>query len=213
MVRQKSGEMASPTPSIDSLNGAGVGSLCGDQVNDHSSVESGLGGNSTSSHAYGGSSTGPSSMAEHVGSSASSAASPSSSGLGSSPLGQPSLFASSSLSVSASSSSSSKCLVCHGSLTQPKVLLCLHTFCQACLERIQDHPEKISCPSCHADTPLRNGGVAGLLSDFGVPALAEGGGFISLGNNVSDRTSMMACTRVFSQELLACFYGTNWYLF
>ncbi|TRY73834.1 hypothetical protein TCAL_12803 [Tigriopus californicus] len=189
MVRQKSGEMASPTPSIDSLNGAGVGSLCGDQVNDHSSVESGLGGNSTSSHVYGGSSTGPSSMAEHMGSSTSSAASPSSSGLGSSPLGQPSVFASGTLSVSASSSSSSKCLVCHGSLSQPKVLLCLHTFCQSCLERIQDHPEKISCPSCHADTPLRNGGVAGLLSDFGVPALTDGGSFISLGNNNTEGAS------------------------
>ena len=32
----------------------------------------------------------------------------------------------------------------------------------------QEHPEKITCPTCHTDCQLGVGGVAGLLPDYGV---------------------------------------------
>ena len=48
------------------------------------------------------------------------------------------------------------------------MLPCFHTFCQPCLERCQEHPEKITCPTCHTDCQLGVGGVAGLLPDYGV---------------------------------------------
>lgn len=54
-----------------------------------------------------------------------------------------------------------------------QVLQCFHTFCQACLEKVQDHPDRVSCPHCHNDTPLGSGGVAGLLSDYGMTGLLE----------------------------------------
>ena len=54
-----------------------------------------------------------------------------------------------------------------------QVLQCFHTFCQACLEKVQDHPDRVNCPQCHFDTPLGSGGVAGLLSDYGITGLLE----------------------------------------
>jgi tripartite motif-containing protein 2/3 len=66
-----------------------------------------------------------------------------------------------------------KCPLCGCTYTNPKVLLCFHTFCQCCLEKVQDHRDKISCPQCHADTPLGASGVNGLLCDFGVTGLIE----------------------------------------
>jgi tripartite motif-containing protein 2/3 len=53
------------------------------------------------------------------------------------------------------------------------VLQCFHTYCQACLEKVQDHPDRVSCPQCHNDTTLGSGGVAGLLSDYGITGLME----------------------------------------
>lgn len=54
-----------------------------------------------------------------------------------------------------------------------QVLQCFHSFCQACLEKVQDHPDRVSCPLCHLETPLGSGGVAGLLSDYGMTGLLD----------------------------------------
>jgi len=156
MVRQKSGEMTSPTPSIDSLNGALA--LC--DGNDHgldsySHVFSGLGSSSGVSSAT--SSASASSLDR-----ASTGSASSSSGLSSSPLGGGSF-----------TSSNTKCPVCNGTFVSPKVLPCFHTFCQPCLERCQEHPEKITCPSCHTDCQLGPAGVAGLLADYGVSGITD----------------------------------------
>ena len=53
------------------------------------------------------------------------------------------------------------------------MLQCFHSFCQGCLEKVQDHPDRVSCPHCHLDTPLGSGGVAGLLSDYGMTGLLD----------------------------------------
>lgn len=156
MVRQKSGEMTSPTPSIDSLNGALA--LCGDAASDH--------GLDTFSHGFSGlgSSSGVSSATSSASSldRASTGSASSSSGLSSSPLGGSSF-----------TSSNTKCPVCNGTFVSPKVLPCFHTFCQHCLERCQDHPEKITCPSCQSDCQLGPAGVAGLLADYGVCGVTD----------------------------------------
>merc|ERR1719422_2112435 len=165
MVRQKSGEMASPTPSIDSLNG--VLAMCGDNTGEgghgppglhdpsYSHVFSGLGSSSGVSSA---SATSSASSLDR----ASTGSASSSSGLSSSPLGGGSF-----------TSSNTKCPVCNGTFVSPKVLPCFHTFCQHCLERCQDHPEKITCPTCQSDCQLGPAGVAGLLADYGVCGIAD----------------------------------------
>ena len=38
---------------------------------------------------------------------------------------------------------------------------------------IQEHPEKITCPSCHTDCQLGPAGVAGLLADYGVSGISD----------------------------------------
>ena len=37
----------------------------------------------------------------------------------------------------------------------------------------QEHPEKITCPSCHTDCQLGPAGVAGLLADYGVSGISD----------------------------------------
>ena len=67
-----------------------------------------------------------------------------------------------------------KCWHCNGSYERPKVLHeCFHTFCEPCLEKLQDHPEKITCPQCHSETMLGNAGTSGLLTDFGIFGIME----------------------------------------
>merc|ERR1719210_2893968 len=152
--------MTSPTPSIDSLNGALA--LCGDGSSDHGLDTFGSHGGFGSSGI--GSSSGVSSATSSASSldRASTGSASSSSGLSSSPLGG-----------GAFTSSNTKCPVCNGTFVSPKVLPCFHTFCQPCLERCQEHPEKITCPTCQTDCQLGQAGVPGLLPDYGVSGVHD----------------------------------------
>lgn len=64
--------------------------------------------------------------------------------------------------------SASLCGLCHGPFINPKVLPCFHTFCEACLERNQEQPGKITCSRCQQECILTSRGVPGLLPDFTV---------------------------------------------
>jgi len=137
--------MSSPTPSIDSLNGALAfcdNSDHGLDAYPHTFSSSGVSSATSSSSSLDRASTGSAS---------------SSSGLSTSPLGGSNFIG-----------SNNRCTVCSSSFVQPKVLPCFHTFCQPCLERTQEHADKITCPSCHTDCQLGPQGVAGLLADYGV---------------------------------------------
>ncbi|XP_078585447.1 E3 ubiquitin-protein ligase TRIM56-like [Branchiostoma floridae x Branchiostoma japonicum] len=67
------------------------------------------------------------------------------------------------------------CKVCLGEFQQPKMLPCLHTFCQACLERIlEQRPAlSLSCPICRQRVPLPQNGVQGLKNNFVVVKLRD----------------------------------------
>jgi len=66
-------------------------------------------------------------------------------------------------------SSAPKCPLCCAPFNRPKVLHeCFCVFCQTCLEKVQDHPDKITCPKCRKETSGLSHGVAGLLSDTGL---------------------------------------------
>uniref|UniRef100_A0A0K2V8R5 Brain tumor proteinlike [Megachile rotundata] n=1 Tax=Lepeophtheirus salmonis TaxID=72036 RepID=A0A0K2V8R5_LEPSM len=168
MVRQKSGNMTSPTPSIDSLNGV---SLCGD-----STTSSGASSGPELLHHSHQLQSGSSSM-ERASSSSSSS---SSSGLGSSPLGL--LNGNNSISNNKSNSTTlfpqsaaTKCSLCKGVFSRPRVLSCFHTFCQSCLEKTQDHPDKLMCPHCKTETSLGGMGISSLIEDYGVLGLIDSG--------------------------------------
>lgn len=72
------------------------------------------------------------------------------------------------------------CSLCEEKMKSPKILSCLHEFCEACLKKILESEkeegsmsplarewmtEVIKCPSCEQKTRLPEKGVSGLLSD------------------------------------------------
>ncbi|XP_026153853.1 RING finger protein 224 [Mastacembelus armatus] len=65
------------------------------------------------------------------------------------------------------------CIVCFGSydlaMRLPRRLHCGHTFCQACLKRLDtviNEQVWIPCPQCRQNTPRPRGGAAGLDLDL-----------------------------------------------
>ncbi|XP_078589228.1 tripartite motif-containing protein 2-like [Branchiostoma floridae x Branchiostoma japonicum] len=67
------------------------------------------------------------------------------------------------------------CQVCLEDFKQPKMLPCLHTFCQPCLEKLlaTEPVGKLDCPTCRQDVPLPQNGVQGLKSNFLVGKLYD----------------------------------------
>lgn len=82
--------------------------------------------------------------------------------------------------------SNTKCGLCNETLTNPKVLPCFHTFCESCLERNQDHPEKVTCSQCQQECILTSRGLSGLLVDFAARTLIE--------NQERDHSPTVFCT-------------------
>ena len=69
-----------------------------------------------------------------------------------------------------------ECSVCLDTYTDAKLLLCFHSFCKKCLERlvVQDqNGHTLTCPNCHRTTPLPPAGVSGLQTDFHIEHLFE----------------------------------------
>ncbi|XP_064643367.1 tripartite motif-containing protein 2-like [Lineus longissimus] len=68
------------------------------------------------------------------------------------------------------------CTICYDRLKSPKILQCLHTFCETCLERhfgavscqFKPVPTFVSCPNCRELTYLPKGGIPGLRYDVAV---------------------------------------------
>ncbi|XP_019646056.1 PREDICTED: tripartite motif-containing protein 3-like [Branchiostoma belcheri] len=67
------------------------------------------------------------------------------------------------------------CQVCLEDFRQPKMLPCLHTFCQPCLEKLlaAEPVGKLDCPTCRQDVPLPQNGVQGLKFNFLVGKLRD----------------------------------------
>ena len=68
------------------------------------------------------------------------------------------------------------CSVCLEEYRRPRVLPCLHIFCEACLEKlVGTQRDKLSapCPNCRKPAPLPQGGVSSLPSAFYIQHLFE----------------------------------------
>ncbi|XP_022105854.1 uncharacterized protein LOC110987428 isoform X2 [Acanthaster planci] len=69
------------------------------------------------------------------------------------------------------------CDICQDRYKQPKILDCVHSFCQACLEeyytgRYKDAP-KIPCPVCQHETILPDTRIQGLKTNFHLMGIIE----------------------------------------
>ncbi|XP_041483117.1 uncharacterized protein LOC121429922 [Lytechinus variegatus] len=70
-----------------------------------------------------------------------------------------------------------KCALCLDLLKNPRLLICIHSFCEDCLEtyyKKENHSVgKIACPVCDEDTVLSDAGISGLRRDFRAIGLME----------------------------------------
>ena len=70
-----------------------------------------------------------------------------------------------------------QCDICQDRYKQPKILDCVHSFCQKCLEdyytsRYKDAP-KIPCPVCRQETVLPDTRIQGLKTNFHLMGIME----------------------------------------
>ena len=68
------------------------------------------------------------------------------------------------------------CSVCMKEYTKPRVLPCLHVFCEACLEKMvetETDKQNALCPKCSKAVPLSQGGVSSLPAAFYIQHLFE----------------------------------------
>ncbi|XP_038064879.1 E3 ubiquitin-protein ligase TRIM56-like [Patiria miniata] len=70
-----------------------------------------------------------------------------------------------------------ECNICTDKYKQPKVLNCLHSFCEGCLVKYRDGTyggaPQIPCPVCRQETVLPQSGIQGLKTNFHLVSLIE----------------------------------------
>ena len=64
------------------------------------------------------------------------------------------------------------CPVCFQVFRNPKYLSCYHSYCEGCLEKIQNQ-SRITCPECRKETAVPVGGVKELPSNFFINRLVD----------------------------------------
>lgn len=68
------------------------------------------------------------------------------------------------------------CKICESKYNQPKILACLHVFCQSCLEKqMKESTQKnvIICSKCKQETPIPRKGIQDLPTDHVISDLME----------------------------------------
>ena len=64
------------------------------------------------------------------------------------------------------------CPVCYQLFKNPKYLPCYHSYCEGCLEKMQEQ-SKIICPECRKETKVPAGGVKELPNNFFINRLVD----------------------------------------
>ena len=114
-----------------------------------------------------------------------------------------------------------ECSICQETFTTPKVLTCLHTFCQPCLEKLQESLDKIQCPKCDQDCAFTLQSISELLSDYALSNILENSG--GEGSPLSctgcktkdthavsycyDCANYLCCNCVMAHQYMHCFEG------
>ena len=86
-----------------------------------------------------------------------------------------------------------QCAICFEKFTRPKVLKCLHSFCEPCLERTPQPEGWITCPECRHKTRVPQGGVVNLKDNFLMNGLMD---------NARVRSQLMMTTKTGEKPVL-----------
>ncbi|KAK1157960.1 protein PML-like [Acipenser oxyrinchus oxyrinchus] len=106
-----------------------------------------------------------------------------------------------------------QCGVCFCDITSPKLLSCLHSFCQTCLKD-QDGCHVVTCPTCHQPTEKAEVKDNKLLSDLQskldiLKQIARGSDLSCSCSNASARSMCFECEKFLCQK---CFEGHQMFL-
>ena len=69
-----------------------------------------------------------------------------------------------------------ECFICTKAFSDPRVLVCIHTFCLECLEALCENTkqgDQVSCPLCKKEFAIPCGGLKSLPRNFFVSKLLE----------------------------------------
>ena len=81
-----------------------------------------------------------------------------------------------------------KCPICFGTYRNPKVLPCLHSFCEHCLQRLLEGENVLVCPTCRFEVSVPVEGVGALSTNFFINNMLD---FISV---QTSSTKPICCT-------------------
>ncbi|XP_077772838.1 E3 ubiquitin-protein ligase TRIM56-like [Podarcis muralis] len=65
------------------------------------------------------------------------------------------------------------CTICLERLRRPKILPCLHSYCQECLRKLAGGRKELQCPECRERVALPEGGVGALRTNFFINGLLD----------------------------------------
>ena len=94
---------------------------------------------------------------------------------------------------------------------QLKSLLCLHTYCEPCLEEYVKHnPGDIACPTCRKVTALPEVGVSGLENNFLIKSINEDTSLfkekqLKCNNCEEDQIAVMVCIECATYFCTGCY--------
>ncbi|KAJ8032932.1 E3 ubiquitin-protein ligase TRIM56 [Holothuria leucospilota] len=101
------------------------------------------------------------------------------------------------------------CCICMTHFKTPKMLPCIHSFCQGCLEKYVSTKDsnKVPCPSCRKVFDLPESGVKGLQTNFHLVNLAEKVALLE--KLTSPKENAKICDSCSSQEVAAFCFDCN----
>ncbi|RWS29605.1 B-box type zinc finger protein ncl-1-like protein [Leptotrombidium deliense] len=103
-----------------------------------------------------------------------------------------------------------KCPLCNETFSSPKVMpCCLRSFCQTCVEKMQDMPDRLKCHGCGQEVNVADG-VNTLVTDYSIVNVMEQMATLDAAStNVNNSLSCTGCKSKDMAAVARCFDCAN----